>query len=328
MMIRSIVIALVAISLYSHSAEARTLCEKPKQGLKVGESNVRGELAVFSFRGNTYPVEIYSGFAPQLPNVASSNYCIRYEVENKAKEPVEKFYWPMVGWSIERLEAYKSTTGRGDRDAVLSATGRQSVVRTSPPGTPPAIKETELFAFLSSAEKSFAFQKDALGALFRKKYADASKPSMLAQVSPPRLNVDQIKDFPWIGSEYSGSGAEVTATSSGSSDGKMVQIEIGISRSDSKLVPKIVAPFAYAMAKAAGSENIVPATKEFAFAPIPLERNEYAVKREFPIRADRPFVFIVEQPIILDGPAGKVCFLAATYSPVEIPENFFSCKIF
>src|SRR5437763_343086 len=112
----------LAIVALNGDAVAGTLCPNPRAGLELPNQqpapyNVDGQTIAFSYRSQSYPVDLYSGFAPR-----GSSFCVRYEVENKGLNNIQKFYWPLATFEMDGLQQRQ----------------RQSIVMTKPPGKTPS----------------------------------------------------------------------------------------------------------------------------------------------------------------------------------------------
>lgn len=322
-----------SLLVFSSLASAGVLCPVPKPGLKMGDPNVDAETLSFSFQSESFPIDIYSGYAAQNSG-NNANFCIRYEVVNKGSHPVEKFYWPLAaGLQMDHL---------GPQE-------RPSILVTTPPGRPPTIDETWLYAFLSGAKKSFAYQKHAFyqphSTVMR--FSDSLAPSLpnsppiqltsnalnqpiqLAQFSgaSERLLVKEPTKFPIIGSQFTNSDTEVTATSEAQWNGKSYLISVSISRSNEKNVFKIQAPFTLALLKQPRQDALLMLVKEMKSVSLPLKDNSFAQTVALPLETSPAALYVVKQPITFFGPNGRVCFLAAAYSPIPIPEGYADCGL-
>ena len=131
-----------------NSISAGQLCPSPPPNLSnqhaTNSTSVHGEIVTFRYKSQSYPVDIYSAYAPRGTG-AGAQYCIRHEATNKSSEVIEKFYWPLAGLQTDFF------------------TGRQhiSILTTKPGGLPPSLDDTWIYAFLNGAVKTLAFQKRA-----------------------------------------------------------------------------------------------------------------------------------------------------------------------
>jgi len=198
---RGLALAIVVCS----GAAAGPLCGTPAPRIQIPDRgprppNVDGESIVFSFASQSYPVDIYSGFALQG---AGSGYCIRYEAENKGPGPVQKFYWPLATFEMDAIPQGQ----------------RQSIAITKLGGQSPVIEETWVYGFLSGAAKSYAYQKHALArppsrdGRLRLAADFTAMPMRIADVDEPstRHLFKEPESLPQIGSQFLGSDSEVRA---------------------------------------------------------------------------------------------------------------------
>jgi hypothetical protein len=313
--------AILAVS----GVAAASLCAAPRPHLVTGATNVDAETFSFSYRSNDFPVVIFSGFAPQYSR-SSANYCLRYEIENKGSRAIEKLYWPLA--NDLQLDYLKPRE-------------RPSILVTIPPGYQPMVAETMVYAFISEAKKTAAYQRlDKKGASYGvpngQKTLLASnletKWPQLEQVSRTSTTIllNEPRELPLIGSEFSNSGAEVSALSSAKWDGKSYTISMSIQQNDPKLIRAIQAPFAYALYKGVPEKYLVDAMAK-GFGELPMIDNAFNFSRTYPGVVGVPpipHLYVVQQPVILDQESGRTCFLAAAYSPTPVPEKSMACNLF
>jgi hypothetical protein len=321
------------------AAAATSPCNTPPPALQRGQHGVDAEALSFSFRSQAYPVAIYSSFAPQV-NSNPSNFCIRYEAENTGTSPIEKFYWPLA--SEMEMDSFEP----GPHE-------RQSIVVTRPPGRQPHIEESWVFAFLSGAVSSFAYQQQHV-------LADPSKipdtaaqnfsgraphgillaaggPLQVAQeaITGPgyvlengnRYTFKEKAGLPDVGVTFNGSGAEVIASTNADWDGRTLFITTTIERNDSKFASVVKAPVALALIKSSAASDILPNVNEIEreSAELPLSGNSFKATAKFGTEGAPPRLYILNQPISFQRPNGRVCFLAPTYSPIPLPTRLLSC---
>ncbi len=314
----AVVVSMVVVS----GAFGSELCPKPRPNLKMGTPNVDAETFNFFYQSEQFPVDVYSGFASQYPG-GGSNFCIRYEAENKGSNAIVNFYWPLANdFQQEKFEPKQ----------------RASIAVTVPPGQPPAVKDTWLYAFKSDKKKSRAYQTNLNLQRSPARFAELStlrtNAAVLSDSPNPGLRLVQndkpssaIKltkpdKFPLIGAQYSGSGADVIATSRADWDGKVFKITMTISRNDEKMTGKVRAPFMLSMWKAVKPEAMIA---EFRGVDVPFSNDAFEYTNRYTSVGS---LFVVRQPIILEQPTGRVCFLAASYSPTPINENYQKCDLF
>lgn len=313
---------LVAVLMLRTSDEAGAGCSNPALGMKAGQQNVDSETVSFSFRGDSFALDIYSGFAPLTTN-PTRVFCIRYEVVNRSEKAVQKLYWPLAsGLQIESLQPQ----------------ARPSIAITTPPGAPPIIGSAWVYAFLSEASKTLAYQQNKQylpllleqhppvleGNITRPAATLASYAPHMAQIEGYELK--EPRNFPDIGTEFTDHDTEIGAASIAEWDGKHYTIRVRLERSN-PFAKEVQAPFAFALFKAGSTSDLLNQIREFkkAGVPVPFRENVFqSIYRSTPASSS---LYIVQQPITLIEPYGRVCFLAPAYSPIPIPENFMSCSV-
>lgn len=320
-------IAATAVIWNAHAAGPLSSgpCPDPRFGLRHGQSNVEAHTTTFSYKSERFPIEVYSGYAIQ--NTHGGNIvCVRYEVENKSGLSIKKFFWPTAGIEMDSLG--------GDRE---------SVVHSSPhSGNPPRKEESWLYAFLSSAVRINAYQRQAsaLSLSERERFAISGQfnlrqlaalhtaPIQLAQVSenPTRRQFKAPEVLAEIGAQYSAAGAEVSAISSAKWDGKNFTISVSIGRNNGTAVRNLRAPFAVALQKADSAERLLELVREIGNMPLPMFEDRFNVSTTLP-PAVASTIYLIRQPIIFERSSGRACFLAVAYSPVPIPTQLLSCRL-
>jgi hypothetical protein len=212
---QSLTISVAAAAVLAlQCSDAVAACLKPPFGLQAGHPNVDSETINFSFRGETFPVDLYSGF--QATDSGNGAYCIRYEAENKAGKPIDQFYWPLAS-DLQRQ--------------YLLPSDRSSIIVSTLPGAPPVLDTTWLYAFLAEKAKSIAYQQSKFSLLISSSYAaipinhnsrkvlkdtDEYPSSLLrlAQVEgTTSFELSSPKKFVEVGSQFNDKYSEVTATS-------------------------------------------------------------------------------------------------------------------
>jgi hypothetical protein len=196
------------------------------------------EVVSFSFRSKTYPVAVFSGFTRQdASRISNSNFCIRYEVENKShQDAIEKFYWPMAGIQLDTINPHQ----------------RPSLAITKPPGRDPTVEETWLYAFLNATARTFAFQsraeleppyriiRAALRTDDKPQQSDAKNRGRYDQYSAidavqQQFFLKEPTTYAEVGAEFSnGDASQVSSTSLASWDGQKPQITVRFTRADEK----------------------------------------------------------------------------------------------
>jgi hypothetical protein len=216
---------------------AAIICNNPPPELSKQQSNgrtyINGESITFFYKSRSYPVDIYSAYAPQ--NTApGANYCIRYEATNKAEGALEKFYWPLAGIQMDYLGHIQN----------------MSIVVTAPPGRPPTIDETRVYAFLNEIARTFAYQKRADAFMGEPRF-------QLAAIEPFRqaFSLNEPAKYPEVGAEFSSNDDVVAASSRAEWDGHSTEVQISIDRVNSKL--QVIAPVTYAFLKGSTSAEVL-----------------------------------------------------------------------
>ena len=214
------------------------------------------------------------------------------------------------------------------------------------PGAPPVLDTTWLYAFLAEKAKSIAYQQSKFSLLISSSYAaiqinhnsrkvlkdtDEYPSSLLrlAQVEgTTSFELLSPKKFVEVGSQFNDKYSEVTATSFADWDGKTYSIGINVG---GRNVKYIQAPFTYALAKA-GSDaagilgNLAATRRERSSLPLKDGQFNISFTSSLPNPpSPQPRLYLLRQPVNFEGPSGRVCFLAATYSPIPIPQEYLSC---
>jgi hypothetical protein len=319
---------LLAIGLVCISTETNAGCTNPAPNLSAGHANVDNETINFNYRGDAFPLDVYSGYAAQ-----GTAYCIRYEIENNATKPVERLYWPLAsGLELE----------------TLPSKNRKSIAQITPPSYPPSVERTLIYAFLSEAAKTFAYQSNKQYPFLIDKPTAPSRsqfgnnvPVVLASSSHVTYKTSQLSPvqgydlkeptkFIEVGSEFTDETSQVAAESSAEWDGKTYTIYVRVRRNGA--VKDLQAPLAFAMAKAGSASNIFSVfySLKKEGATLPFEGNVFTTKFQSSATPFGQFpstLYVIRQPITFLGPDGHVCFLAAVYSPIPIPEKLLSCSV-
>jgi hypothetical protein len=149
-----------------------------------------------------------------------------------------------------------------------------------------------------------------------------------ANVGGQRLILKGPLALPEIGAQFSGAGAEVSASSAAKWDGKAFTISMGIGRNDLKFANEISAPFVYALAKIGSPSQFLALAQELKNSALPMSNNAFEITRTLQSERAAPELYVVQHPITFRRPNGRVCFLAAAYSLVPIPDKLLSCNLF
>jgi hypothetical protein len=312
-------VALALIIIGQSTAHVAAGCSSPAPGLK-GQTNTDAQTIAFNYDGDSYSLDIYSGFDAQ--SSGASVYCLRYEVENTSAKPIRKLYWPLAsGLQIEAL-APKHTPS----------------VTVTTPGTQPVLGSTWIYAFLAEAAKTVAYQtnKQISIPLLRERaplapkrdFADGGGFAFVSYKHVAQFEGQELtktpRKFPMIGSSFSDEKSEVSANSYADWDGKYYSITTVVTRSNPS-IEGVQAPFAYALLKGNGAA-LLSLIREFRNASVPFGKNN-DFKASYSSTGGESVLHLVRQPISFEGPSGRVCFLAPAYSPIPIPESLMSCAI-
>ncbi|MBB3136606.1 hypothetical protein FHS26_004363 [Rhizobium pisi] len=320
----------VAVASYATCIEAASkpksptsieaTCPLPKKGLRQGAANTDSEVTSFISDRSSYEMEIASAFAPVTANQATI-YCLRYEAENRtsASAPnngrIDVFYWPLAAMSVELFD-----TGPKSRWSLLSS---------GPSPRTPTPDSTDIYAFKNAHFTSTAYKLGATSAYMRKSVRIASSDAsailtLVAQDLPQVLPEDAQSP---VGAQWDAGDSELTVTTDLDVSTPKNSIRISIDRSGE--VGAVFAPFAKALSSVKTPEDIPKLLAEFKSSPVEFTEGHktYANQvAEVNLKAADTRLYIVKQPITLvEKGGGRVCFLAATYSPVPIPQSFQTC---
>lgn len=296
-----------------------TSCPEPAAPLSQVQTNVDREIPKpMTENTSKAQLEVASAYAPQKAG-NGANWCVRYEVTNDGADAVPLFNWPLSTLKFEDLKP---------------SYGPQSNVLTLQPGPDPVLKDTVLYGFKSQAVKTKAFQsaealiKPSLITLVASNDNIGGGSSSTADAFPTlKKNGDRL---PEVGGEFTGGGADVGATSVVTRDNDQYHFTIQMGRNDSKVVQSVVAPLTLAFAKLGSDQVLKPSAlssvlKEVQSYEILGLGDTFTVNIDLPV-ASVPRIYVVRQPISFKrSDKSGVCFLAPTYSPIDISENLMSC---
>jgi hypothetical protein len=319
------VLSVVAI-FWGFSPSLAVAANCPPKDLKPNSAAVNDEAISFSFRSRLYPASVLSAFT--RPDSAAANYCIRYEVVSRAQAAIEKFYWPLAGMQID----------------TISPGERFSLAITKPPGRDPTIDETWIYAFLNAQVRTYAFQRRAetpmptpirvaLGASDNRN--EVTKLNMQLSATDAveqRLELKEPTKFSEVSAEFSsGDVIQISSTSEAFWDGKSPQINLSLGIYSEKT--SVLAPIAYALAKALSGPELLDLIREISSrqTPLPFDKdNKFRFSKRFSPEnfSDTKALYVIEEPIYLITPNGKSCISSPIYSPVPIPGEFLQCRLF
>ena len=279
------------------------LCAVPKPGLSAGEPNVEGHPLSFTASGKRYLLDIYSKFEP----VADKSYCILYEAENKT-DVVAKFYWETAGFDEPRLSV-----------------GRHSIFRKIPPGRPPIVNDTTLYAFTSTKMESFAFSRTV------QKVSDVGQfttPTPASFDNAARVRLVDVLESGDIGASYQGPTFELTARSyvKGTTDKFFIafRIEAGMT------VKGVRAPYANLLNKMPRSPSAaqIASSSLNEFEQLPLEKVDRSFFTGAPFAGkETDWLYVVEHPLFIEHDGGVTCLSTLAYSTAPMSPGL-GCRLF
>jgi hypothetical protein len=306
-------------------------CPEPLVGLHQGATNTSVEQVPFTVAGQTFQMEIASAFAPRHAN-GSASFCLRYEAENNTprstppgQEQIDRFYWPMAEMAVERFQAGPQF--------------RQSILQTAPSAQPPVLTSTELFAFKRTRFSSSAYKLSTVRHtgpnIIPVSFGDNKvvPPNTRSRIEEPKLTQQQtglsFEGAPHpIGAAWQTPITQVVATTELDPSRTINSISVTIARQDNKYVGRIIAPFAQALAVAKEPSQIPGLIGEYRQKPIEMINDvaHFGNSAAVDPHSSETRLFVVKQPIIFFGADGsRVCFLAPTYSPVQVPSRLMTC---
>jgi hypothetical protein len=292
------------------------------------------ETISFSYGSKSFPVDVYSAFAPQVTTKAPPNFCLQYAATNRASDSIEKFYWPLAGIQMDTLSPRQGV----------------SLIVTQPPGREPTIEETWIYAFLNSTAKTSAFQRKAEGSLLsvplqlafatdsgRKRSSmlnsDLSALTIAFRTDEQRFTFKEPTSLADVSSQFSIGGAEeVSSSSEGSWDGKASKIQIRLERGSETTA--VFAPVVYALIKAGSASDFLNLIRQFTDKPDPIYFDKKSNSFEFvrtldPVRFNgAQALYVIEQPVTIITPTSKACFSSPIYSPIPVPAELLQCRLF
>ncbi len=293
-------------------------CPQPATPLSLVKDHKDPETATVSELGQTAQLDIASAYAPQA-NAVGGSWCARYEITNNGPDTVPVIWWPLAGLEVKPSEP-------------RSPPSPDSTITTLPPGRPPIVKNTDVYAFRSQTVHTSAYQSAAAEQPARVFLAASSTGADLPDTSgqPIVITMGDRRSLPQIGAEFTGGRADVGATSTVTRDDKGYTFTVFVGRNDEDFVQSVSAPFARALTLRGVSPDALPeATAKYRAEPRPLAltRNEYQSSFQVPAEPGTQLhIYLIRQPIVLQRQDGQVCFLAPAYSPAPMPESFQSCR--
>jgi hypothetical protein len=305
--------------------EAGIICREPAPKLEAPHqrnSTIFGQTVTFFYGSEFFPIDVYSAYAPKNPNQSDSEYCIRYEATNKARNEIQKFYWPEPGVVVDSFQP---------KDFV-------SLVITRPAGKRPTKEESWIYAFLNEVRPVLLWQQkraelDRKVSTERLAFLGGQQIALRAHRNPPvqlaafdgiqnKFELKDSRDFPVIGSEFLSSTIGLEAQSAARWFEGKLEISVSVVGKPNE---KLFAPVAYALSKAVDIPGFIAQVRELKARPLPMLDNTFKWTRTF----EKPLgsLYVVEQPITLYGPNGRICFLAPVYIPIPIPDDLLRCDI-
>jgi hypothetical protein len=301
------------------------VCTSPHKGLRVTDKIVQAQTVPFSERGQSFALDIYSSYAPQIP-VLGAPWCLLYEAESASSSPIGLFNWPLGGMQMDKLDPH-------DRQS-------RWITRTSV--NTPSVNDTVMFVFKSTALRSRAYQAfrpeeqsklayiDGDNGPILKTSADIPSPSQrLVQLERSQYYVKEPVKFLPIGGDFSGSNTTFRVGSAGEFDGKIYRFVVSIA-SSGEPVKDIRAPYISALNESQSPEAIITQLRspEINTRTIPEGQRQYSAVGNIPAeQMPSGYIYIIDQPITFTRENGRVCFTVPTYSPVPIPAEVLSCNL-
>jgi hypothetical protein len=312
-----VILAFVGLLSTANASSFNSPCPDPKPGLARGDPGVDAESGALYYRSQTYTMNIYSAFAQPAPGPAS-NYCVRYEAENTSGNDISAFDWPLADLRMDTLPAGPSN--------------RQGLVKTLPAGKLPILDDTWVYAFKSAAAKMMAYQKPADHSSLYKRSAITSirynASNLIAYTPPQRVILKETGDLPPLSTAFYGSGIDLSANSSASWDSSKYFASMKVMVSKSSDVKRVKAPYMLALRESKGEpEILLGVLSEYFkgnggyFSENDMEALAFANKKP------GDYLYVVMQPVTFERANGRVCFLAAAYSPIPIPSELLACKL-
>ena len=142
-------------------------------------------------------LDVASAYAAQQGGENGANWCVRYEVINNGPDAVPLFYWDLPGMKINE---YKPSDGP------------QSVILTLSPGPDPVKKDTVLNGFKAQSIDTKAYQS-AEGTVKKSMITLVASTNNAGRPSNEPLVLENGGRLPEVGSEFTGAGAQIGATS-------------------------------------------------------------------------------------------------------------------
>jgi hypothetical protein len=293
MRVIELVISLVIGSTVPALSQVSQVCASPEKGLKVTDKIVEAHTVPFSERGQSFALDVYSSYAPQIP-VLGAPWCLLYEAENASSSPIGPFNWQLGGMQADPLEPH-------DRQS-------RWITRTS--ANRPSVNDTVIFAFKSTALRSRAYQAFNLSDQPKFAYLERgiwptlqtagdlpARNQRLAQLELSRFYVREPVKFPLIGGDFSGSKTTLSVGSQGDFDGKLYRFMVSIT-SSGDTVKEIMAPYMSALAETGSPEALITKLRnpEFTTRAIPGGAAPVFSGRKHPCRANAIWICLYYRP--------------------------------
>lgn len=301
-----------------------TSCPEPSSPLSQIQVNVDREVPSPMTEDNKVAhLEVASAYAAQKAG-NGVNWCVRYEVTNNGPDAVPLFYWRLMGQKLSNI------------DELTPSDGLQSVLLTLTPGRDPVVKETVLNGFKWQSINTKAYQsaetpiKRSLITLVASGNGTGSPSSSSTNSFGQTFALEKDGRLPEVGGEFTGAGADIGAVSTVTRDNDVYHFNFQLGRNDGKSVQSVLAPLTLAFAKLQGdvvasNSPLESVLKDVESSELHLQKDVFDVRMDLPV-ASVQHIYVVFQPITFKRPNNsRVCFLASTYSPINIPQNWLSC---
>lgn len=318
----------VAAQISCNVAIAGSICPNPAPNLQVGPG-VEAHSIAFSDDGKSYTLNIYSAYAPEFQG-AGSPWCIRYEIENTSKYNIAKLYLDAARLQIETLRS-------GDK---------QSFVITQSSKSAPTVTETVVYAFKSVSVRARVYQvvfpsgppqsiqvadarlsHSSLARLLTQQ--DFGRTASVLDVANKKIAeqflVKEPQTLPAVGAQLVGERTSAESVSTATFDGKNYSISLGFNVEGP--IKQIQAPYFRMLEDTKYPDDLLRYVRQ----PEVFSRPISALKttRDFssellPLRT----LYLIDQPITIERPNGRACFIAPAYSPTPIPSSALTCNLF
>ena len=349
---------LLTLLIHPASSAAPRACKEPgnieRDGLPSTPPVVFRDNSFF-YRGSKYILTNFSESAKRP--TPDSVFCFRYEIENrtKSKNPIDRVTWPLAKIKLQRL-----LQGPDNREPIVHFLDSKL-----PPFVDPTLiyaflnvrlktsawkardevqrRPINRFQFGNRTHHGFiavsvSSYHDSIAPMPLTNFPPSHNAVRVAQQSPGRPIVIPKIDtkFSLIGTTYGKAINRVQVQSRVRFEKDQLDFDASIQWSKER--PKsVVAPYLVALDRAKDVKSIPGLLKEFRSVPIPFK--DLKDPSKFPAQFSHKNVekslnrersnvlFVVNQPVTIETPAGKVCFLSQMYSPAPISLTLADCDL-